>query len=257
MEQIQFVYLRRLHDDECFGFLIYVRSIKGELPVADGEKEGASPELDAAWEKLEQTFEQFDLSLKLSTKNPAVAQAYKCDAKRDKAWRTSNAYLKAMTEHPDEAIADAARKARAIYIRYGDPTSLAQSEATGVYHNLLADINELSPEDKERSGIIPWYNRLLDLQNQFEEADSNRAEISGKRKVGITRKSRIEAEDAYKNLVKIINALILFNGEQPYIKFVKQVNAKMKQLKETVAKRKTVRGSKKGEEEERKEKAES
>lgn len=257
MEQIKFIYLRRLHDDECFGFLIYVRSIKGELPVSDGEREGASPELDAAWEKLEQAFELFDASLKLSTKNPGVAQAYECDAKRDKAWRTSNAYLKAMTEHPDEAIAAAARKARAIYIRYGDPTSLAQSEATGIYHNLLADINELPTEDKELSGIIPWYNRLLDLQNQFEEADSNRAKISGKRKVGITRKARIEAEAAYKNLVKVINALILFNGEQPYLKFVKQVNAKMKHLKETVAKRKTVKENKKGEEEVEKEKVES
>lgn len=249
MEQINYIYLRRLHDEECFGFLKFVVSTREDLPLDGEAEEGYTPELVAAWEKLEQAFGQFDLSLKKSLKNPGVAQAYECDAQRDKAWRTSNAYLKAMTEHPDEAIAAAARKAREIYVRYGNPTNLAQTKATGVYHNLLADIDQLSPEDKERSGIIPWYNRLRDWQNQFEEADSNRAEISGKRITGITRKARLEAETAYKNFVKTLNAHLLFRDGQPYTAFIKEVNAKMKEQKETLAKRKSLREKRKGKEE--------
>ena len=153
-----------------------------------------------------------------------------------------------MAEHPTEAVATASGKARDIVEKYGDPTDLAQTEETGVIHNVLADINALEEEDKEQSGILPWYNKLSELQAAFEAADRQRAKAEGAKTKGVIKQARLEAEAAYRNLVKVVNAAVIFNGEAPYTEFIDEVNAQMERQGAISDRRDTLNAKKKEEE---------
>ena len=262
MKQIESWGLNKLHNEECFGYLKFVKTSLvllpttsgggGDLPEVQGlsarSSEGASENLDEAMENFNEKFENFDVSLKESDVNPAVAEANELDAQRDKLWRTSRAYVKAMVEHPTATMAAAAGKVEDILDKYGDPTSLAQDEETGIIHNILADIEMLEEEDKEQSGIMPWYEKLAELQAAFEAADHRRAEISGSRTKGFVKQARKEAEAAYRNLVKVVNAAVLFNGEAPYAKFIDKINAKTERQGAISDRRDTLNAKKKEEE---------
>ena len=262
MKQITRWSLRTLHNEECFGFLKGIKAALVSLPTTSGGGEsypevqglsarssvGASVQLDEAIENFNDKFEQFDTTLKESEKNPAVSLASDLDAQRDKFWRLLNAYTKVMAEHPTEAVAAASGKARDIVEKYGDPTGLAQTEETGVIHNVLADIDALEEEDKEQSGIMPWYDKLSELQAAFEAADRQRAQNAKTKTKGIIKQARQEAEAAYRDLVKVVNAAVIFNGEAPYAEFIDEVNAQADR-QDTISDRRDTINAKKREEE--------
>lgn len=261
MKQIERWGLARLHIQECFGFLKGIKAATDSLPTTSGgedrpevqglsarSSEGASQQLDEAVEDFNEKFDRFDETLKESEKNPAAALASDLDEQRDKFWRLLNAYTKVMAEHPTEAVATASGKARDIVEKYGDPTDLAQTEETGVIHNVLADINALEEEDKEQSGILPWYNKLSELQAAFEAADRQRAKAEGAKTKGVIKQARLEAEAAYRNLVKVVNAAVIFNGEAPYAEFIDEVNAQMERQGAISDRRDTLNAKKKEEE---------
>ena len=263
MRQIKKWGLARLHTEESFGFLKFVKEAMTSLPVSESDEPdgpsinslsarsatGASSQLDAAMETFNEKFEQFDSSLKDSDENPASAKAASLDAERDAAWREMNAYASAMTAHPTETIAAASAKVWAIFEKYGNPTSLAQSEESGILHNLLADIEALDSDDKTQSGISPWYDKLAALQASFEEADQERAAIAGARTKGIVKQARQEAETAYRSLAQVVNASVIFNGEAPYSDFIDKVNGQMDRQGQISTRRDTINAKKKEEEE--------
>lgn len=258
MKQIQKWGLSKLHNEECFGFLKFVKSAKESLPKESTEEPdgpdvqsasilstvGASPALTAAEDAFDEKFEQFDASLENSKVNPAVAEANELDAQRDTLWRLANSYAKVMAQHPTESVAQSSSKVRDIFVKYGDPTYLAQSEETGVLHNLLADIDALESEDKTQSGIQPWYDKLSSVQAEFEDADSRRAQIAGAKTAGVVKQARKEAEAAYKDLVKVVNALVIINGDEPYSEFIDQVNAQMERQSQILNRRDTINAKK-------------
>lgn len=264
MKQIAKWSLRKLHNQECFGFLKGIKAATDSLPTSstggdDGPQVqdlsarssvGASEQLDQAVEDFNEKFDRFDETLKDSEKNPAVALASDLDEQRDKFWRLLNAYTKVMAEHPTEAVATASGKARDIMEKYGDPTDLAQTEETGVIHNALADIAALDEEDKEQSGILPWFNKLSDVQKAFEEADRQRAKAESTKTKGVIKEARREAEAAFRDLAKVVNAAVIFNGEAPYAEFIDEVNALMDRQGTISDRRDTINAKKRKEESE-------
>ena len=262
MKQIKRWGLTKLHNEECFGYLKGIKAATDTLPTLAGSEEdgpqvqsasarssaGASEQLDQALEDFNEKFDQFDETLKESEKNPAASQASALDEERDKYWRLMNNYAKIMSEHPTEAVATPSGKARDIVEKYGDPTGLAQTEETGVIHNVLADIDALEEEDKEQSGIMPWYDKLSELQAAFEAADRQRAQNAKATTKGIIKQARQEAEAAYRDLVKVVNAAVIFNGEAPYAEFIDEVNAQADR-QDTISDRRDTLNAKKREEE--------
>lgn len=250
MEVIKRRNISRLHKDECSAFLENIRDITDQLPNAERGDEGAQPQLDTAVRDFCEKVNRLAASDSKRPKNAGVAEASRRDAERDKLWRASKAFIKALTKHPDEATAAAAKRVHKLYENEGDPTSRAQTKASTAYHNLLVNIARLDDETKEKSGIQPWYDSLKAAQDAFYEADELRAQIDGARQIGIARQTRQEAEKAFRNLVKMVNSLVYLQGDAPYLNFINQVNADMDRQKAIEKKRNTLRKIKKEKEEE-------
>ena len=192
-------------------------------------------------------FNNFDAALKASAVNPATASATDADTARDQSWRAANAYVKAMCSHPTAEVAANALETKALFDKYGDPTSLAQTEESGVLHNLLQDLNALSEDKRTALNLDIWIADLQAKEEAFLAAAAQRTEADAARQVGIVKETRTAAEAAYRSLVDTVNALAIIEGDGDYATFIDHVNAMIDRQK-AILKARATNGAKKEEE---------
>ena len=238
MKKITTINLTRLRTEEDFGFLKLVLAETENLP---GEETPSI--LTAAVNSFETAFNAFDAALKASATNPATASATDADVERDQSWRGINAYVKAMCNHPTDDVASAATEAKSLFDKYGDPTSLVQTEESGVLHNLLQDLETFDSSKRTLLNLDVWITDLKTKEDTFLAAAAQRTEEDAARQVGIVKETRTAAESAYRSLVDTVNALAMINGDAEYATFIEHVNVVVERQKGILKARKT-RGEK-------------
>ena len=246
MKKITTINLTRLRTEEDFGFLKLVLAETENLPA-----EETPSILTAAVNSFETAFNAFDAALKASATNPATASATDADVERDQSWRGINAYVKAMCNHPTDDVASAATEAKSLFDKYGDPTSLAQTEESGVLHNLLQDLETFDSAKRTSLNLDVWITDLQTKEDAFLAAAAQRTEADAARQVGIVKETRTAAEATYRSLVDTVNALAMINGDTDYATFIDHVNAMIDRQKAILKTRATNNAKKNGEEEER------
>ena len=254
MKKIKTISLTSLRVEEDFGFLKLVLAEIANLPGQDEDEPGlpevqstAQPALTTAVNSFEAAFNAFDTALKASATNPATATATDADTARDQSWRAANAYVKAMCSHPTADIASAASEAKAFFDKYGDPTSLAQTEESGMLHNLLQDLETFDSSKRALLNLDVWITDLKAKEDAFLAAAAERTEADAARQVGIVKETRTAADAAYRSLVDTVNALAMINGDAAYTTFIDHVNALIDRQK-SILKARTTRAKKEEEE---------
>ena len=252
MKKIKTISLTSLRVEEDFGFQKLILAETANLP-GQGEDEPGLPEVQSARTAnpvlanaittFTDAFNAFDAALKTSDSNPSTATAANADAARDSAWRATNAYVKAMCNHPTADIAAVAIEAKALFDKYSDPTSLAQTEESGVLHNLLQDLHALSEEKRTVLSLDVWTADLQSKENAFLAAVAQRTEEEAARQVGIVKETRTAADAAYRSLVDTVNALAMIEGDEEYATFIEHVNVVVERQK-AISKARTTRAKK-------------
>ena len=238
MKKINTLNVKQLRTEECFGYLKQVLAETSNLP-----SEETPAAQTTAVNAFETAFDAFDTALKASAVNPATASATNADVERDQSWRAANAYVKAMCNHPTADIAATAAEAKSLFDKYGDPTSLAQTEESGVLHNLLQDLEALDSSKCVSLNLDVWITDLKTKEDAFLAAAAERTEADAARQVGVVKETRTAAEAAYRSLVDTVNALAMINGDADYATFIDHVNAVIERQKGILKARKT-RGEK-------------
>ena len=241
MKKIKTISLSSLRTEEDFGFLKLIVTETANLPKEDGS--GSSPALTAAVSAFSSAVDTFDAALKDSTKSQCASIAAEADSARDASWRGLNNYLKAITVHPDEEKRSLAVEMKGLCDKYGDPTSLPQTEESGILHNLLQDFDAYLEDVLRSVGADAWVNDLRTKENAFLSAVANRTEEESMRTVGIVKQTRQSADEAYRSLVDLVNALAVVNGDAPYATFINHVNVLIDQQK-SLLKARATRGAK-------------
>lgn len=223
-----------LRVEEGFGFLKQVQAeAKACFSGSDSESpdeislltEGrASSALNASLDVFNGAIDGYDAALKESASIPSTSVASAIDAERDSAWRGGNAYVKAMTAHPTEATRTVAVEVKALFDKYGDPTTLSQAEESGVLHNLIQDLQALPAEKRTALALDVWITNLEAKEEAFLAAVQVRTAEEAARIVGIVKQSRQKADEAYDGLVETVNALVLLEGEADYATFIDHMN---------------------------------
>ena len=250
MKKIKTISLTSLRVEEDFGFLKLILAETENLPGQGEEEPGlpdvqstTPPALTTAVSSFETAVNAFDTALKASATNPATATATNADMERDQSWRAANAYVKAMCSHPTADIAAEAANIKAIFDKYGDPTSLAQTEESGVLHNLLQDLIAIDEGTILLLNLDVWIGDLQAKEEAFLAAAAQRTETDAARQVGIVKETRTAADAAYRSLVDTVNALALLNGDAEYGTFIDHVNAVIDRQK-SILKARTTRAKK-------------
>lgn len=150
-----------------------------------------------------------------------------------------------MTAHPTDQVRQAAIETKTLFDKYGDPTTLPQTEENGILHNLLQDLKAIDSSKLTSLAFDAWLTNLETCETAFLSAVSQRTEETAARQVGIVKEIRQTADNAYRSLVELVNALTVVNGEAPYATFIDHVNAIIDRQK-TVLKARQTNAKKKG-----------
>ncbi len=241
MKQLSALNIARLRTEESFGYQKQVVAETANLP--NEEPSGAQT---AAVTTFKTNVNAFDDALKASAPNPATVTVTATDDARDAAWRGANNYVTAMCAHPTAEVAANAAEAKSLFDKYGDPTKLAQTEESGVLHNLLQDLEALDSSKRTALNLDVWITDLKTKENAFLAAAAQRTEADAARQVGIVKETRTAAEAAYRSLVDTVNALAMINGDAEYATFIDHVNAMIERQK-AISKARTMRAKKEDE----------
>ena len=242
MKKINTLNVKQLRTEECFGYLKQVLAETSNLP-----SEETPAAQTTAVNAFDTAFDAFDTALKASAVNPATASATNADVERDQSWRGINAYVKAMCNHPTADIAATAAEAKSLFDKYSDPTSLAQTEESGILHNLLQDLEAFDSSKRTLLALDVWITDLKTKEEAFLAAAAARTEADAARQVGIVKETRTAAEAAYRSLVDTVNALAMINGDAAYATFIDHVNAMIERQK-AISKARSTRAKKEDEE---------
>ena len=246
MKQITSFNIARLRVEEDFGFLkLVVAETDCLISDSDSPDEISVPAastpvtLTTSIATFKSAVDTFDNALKDSATVPSSAIAAEADTARDNAWRGANNYLKAMTAHPTETVRKTAAEVKTLFDKYGDPTTLPQTEESGVLHNLLQDLKAIDGSKLTAITFDTWLANLESCETAFLAAVSQRTEEEAARQVGIVKETRQAADNAYRSLVELVNALTIVNDEAPYATFIDHVNAIIDRQKTVLKTRQT------------------
>lgn len=245
---------KQLHVEEDFGFQKQVQAeAKAAFYGGDSESpdeisllaEGRSSALlDTTLGSYNAAVDGLDKALKESDSIPAASTAANADTQRDIAWRGANTYVKAMTAHPAEATRTVAMEAKSLFDKYGDPTNKAQTEESGVLHNLIQDLQALPAEKRTALALDAWIADMEAKEKTFLAAVQQRTSEQSTRIVGIVKQSRLAVDEAYDKLVETVNALVLLEGETTYAPFIDHVNVLIDRQKTVLKARSTLNAKK-------------
>ena len=251
MKKILTLNIKQLRTEECFGYLKQVKAETANLPI---QEETETPSVVSVLSTVDSvlktkvdefitSYDAFDDALKASSTNPATATATATDNARDAAWRGANNYLTAMCDHPTAEVAANAAEAKSLFDKYGDPTKLAQTEESGILHNLLQDLEAFDSAKRTSLNLDVWIADLKAKEEAFLAAAAERTEADAARQVGIVKETRTAAEAAYRSLVDTVNALAMINGDANYATFIDHVNAMIERQK-AISKARSTRAKK-------------
>lgn len=251
MNQIVALNIARLPQETAFSFLNFTKESLPLLPQNSSEPDLPevqsvlrslslkSPRLQKAVDKYIQAVDAFDAALKLARKNPLTEQLLAADENRDKSWSGSNTYINAMLNHPDPEVAAVAKIARNLFDKYGNPTQLARKEESGILHNLLQDIEAM--ESRETIDFDPWYNWMKTAHEAYEALRTERADAKNREEKGLAQEARTTAEDAYREMAKVLNSVVVYEETDEYDKFINRINNEIDELSALIKQRETRR----------------
>ena len=255
MEQIYVFNPIRLRNEEAFGYFKLVISllphllkeaepenpdvvsVEGGVSALSGSGEVINAMLEAPINAFEAAYQAFDVALESSTADSAEAKAY--EELRDRLWRSNNAYIKAMTAHPNPELAAIAERVKAEFDKYGDVTYLPVVQESGALHNLIQDIQAIPAQDRSKIHYEEWFNALDTAENNYLAAVAARTDVRSEKEVGAVKRTRTEAEAAYTHLVEVVNLLAKVEGDTAYLPFINRMNVLIAEQKATLKARQT------------------
>ena len=253
MEELQAIRLGHLTQDGSFSFLNFTKKKLPLLPQDTSEPDLPdvqsvlrtlslkSPRLQKAVDKFVEAVKAFDAALRMARKKPLTEQLSAADEDRDKAWMGSNTYINAMLNHPDAEVAAVAKIAREIFDKYGNPTRLSRKEESSSLHNLLQDIEAM--ESRSTIDFDPWYNWMKTTYEAFEALRSERADLKDRTKIGLAQETRTAAEDAYREMAKVLNSVVVYEETDEYDPFINAINNEIEETSALIKSRETRRGN--------------
>lgn len=235
-----------------------VEEILGFLKKVNIETDNLKLESDAAMKAAyTAAVLDFEKEYKQNIINSQTITVQDADMAADHAWRSARAYFKAMVEIPTEEVAAVAKKITAIFDKYGRIEQKAYSEEYAAMGSLTVELDTISAEDMTLVAGQVWVERMKECYNTFNTAQTAQRTEDKDYVVGIVKEKRLAAEDAYRTLVKRVNALALINGEEPYADFIKGVNLLIDTESANISARETRAKKKKAEEEAKKKEEEN
>lgn len=227
MKEINEIALTRMNNGAHFTFVgnILARAEKDSTVKAKAADQVAA---------LKKAFEAEDAALKISQKSLITDDIAQADSERDALY---TGYKKAVNGFLTLPAADMAKAAKVLaqHIKdYNiDPKEQLDRE-TGMLVNFISDLETRYKEQVETLALTPFVNGMKSANERVRTLTLERTEERMTQTVGAMKAARSASDEAYNQLVRMVNALALVFGDTDYANFIDYVNTEITHYKREV-----------------------
>lgn len=175
-----------------------------------------------------------DEALKISQKSLLTDDIAKADIDRDALYA---GYKKAVEAFLAMPIADMAQAAKVLtqHIKdYKINTAGQLDKETGLLVNFITDLEDKYSAQVAKLGLTAFVTNLKEANERVRMLTLQRTNEKMGVTVGALKAARTASEDAYRALVKMVNALALVYGEKDYTAFIDYANTEITHYKREV-----------------------
>lgn len=175
-----------------------------------------------------------DEALKISQKSLLTDDIAKADIDRDALYA---GYKKAVEAFLAMPIADMAQAAKVLaqHIKdYKINTAGQLDKETGLLVNFITDLEDKYSAQVAKLGLTAFVTNLKEANERVRMLTLQRTNEKIGVTVGALKAARTASDDAYRALVKMVNALAIVFGEKDYTAFIDYVNTEVTHYKREV-----------------------
>ena len=175
-----------------------------------------------------------DEALKISQKSLLTDEIAKADNDRDALYA---GYKKAVEGFLAMPIADMAQAAKILaqHIKdYKINTTDQLDKETGLLVNFISDLEDKYATQVAKLGLTAFVTNLKEANERVRTLTLQRTNEKIGITVGALKTARTASDDAYRALMKMVNALALVFGEKDYTAFIDYVNTEITHYKREV-----------------------
>lgn len=175
-----------------------------------------------------------DEALKISQKSLLTDDIAKADNDRDALYA---GYKKAVEAFLAMPIADMAQAAKVLaqHIKdYKINTAGQLDKETGLLVNFITDLEDKYSAQVAKLGLTAFVTNLKETNERVRMLTLQRTNEKMGVTVGALKAARTSSDDAYRALVKMVNALALVYGEKDYTAFIDYANTEITHYKREV-----------------------
>ena len=185
-------------------------------------------------ERVKEAVAAEDEALKISQKSLLTDEIAKADSTRDALYA---GYKKAVEGFQAMPIADMAQAAKELaqHIKdYRISTTDQLDKETGLLVNFIADLETKFATQVTTLSLTAFVTNLKEANERVRTLTLQRTEDRMALPIGAMKTARATSDEAYRQLVKMVNALALVFGEADYADFIDYVNTEIVHFKREV-----------------------
>ena len=227
MKEIYDINIQRMNNGAHFTF---VSNILARAEADTAVKEKASELVS----NFKTAVNAEDEALKISQKSLLTDEIAKADSDRDALYA---GYKKAVEGFLAMPIADMAQAAKVLaqHIKdYKINTAGQLDKETGLLVNFVSDLEDKYAAQVAKLGLTAFVTNLKEANERVRTLTLQRTNEKIGITVGALKAARTASDDAYRALVKMVNALALVYGEKDYTAFIDYANTEITHYKREV-----------------------
>lgn len=195
-------------------------------------------------EAFKRAFEAEDAALKLSRKSLLTDEIAKADRERDSFYTTYKQNVNMYLSMADSEFAESARVLAQHIKDYNINTKAQLDDETGLLLNFIDDLEGKFREHVNNLSLMPFVERMKTANEKVRSYTLQRTNERMGLQVGALKKARLATDNAYRLLVKWVNALALTTNEADYADFIDYANTEIEHFKrEALSQRVTTRNT--------------
>ena len=232
MKEIYDINIQRMNNGAHFTFVSNILA----RAEADTTVKGKASELVS---NFKTAVSAEDEALKISQKSLLTDEIAQADSDRDALYA---GYKKAVEGFLAMPIADMAQAAKVLaqHIKdYKINTADQLDKETGLLVNFISDLEDKYATQVAKLGLTAFVTNLKEANERVRTLTLQRTNEKIGITVGALKTARTASDDAYRALVKMVNALALVFGEKDYTAFIDYVNTEITHYKREVLGQKT------------------
>lgn len=227
MKEIEDISLSRMNNGAHF---LFVSHILQRAEADTKVKERAAAQVSA----LKAAVADENANLKLSQKSLLTDDIAAADSERDALY---SGYKKAVQGFLNMPVADIAQAAKVLnqHIKdYDIDPRMQLDKESGMLLNFIEDLEGKYAAQVTTLSLTPFVTSLKAANERVISLTAERTEERMTVTVGAMKDSRRASDEAYRMLVKMVNALALVEGEAEYANFIDYVNTEIVHFKREV-----------------------